>query len=62
MSKIKQLLGLDETSISDPEIIKKLVEAQKKDLDEVDFATEDGSIVRIFLPHLKFDEFMYRGG
>ena len=62
MSKIKQLLGLDELDISDSEIMGRLIEAQKNDLDEVDFIAEDGSTVRIFLPHLKFDEFMYRGG
>ncbi|MBW2995910.1 hypothetical protein KY332_01285 [Candidatus Woesearchaeota archaeon] len=54
---LKQLLGLD--GISDFEIMMKLMDAQKQDLDEVDFVKEDGSVVKVRLPHLKFDPFMF---
>lgn len=51
---LKSLLGLNETGIADWEIINKLKEAQKKDLDEVEFVGKDGSITKISLPHVQF--------
>ncbi len=55
---VKNLLGLKETGISDFEIMSKVKAAQSHDLDEVDFLTEDGSVVKIHLPHLEFDPMM----
>jgi hypothetical protein len=54
---LKQMLGLE--GISDFEIMMKLMDAQKQDLDEVDFVKEDGSVVKVHLPHLNFDPFMF---
>lgn len=54
------MLGLDNANISDCEIMRKILEAEHHDLDEVDFETEDGKKIRVLLPHLRFDEFMYR--
>ena len=50
---LKQLLGLTE------EIVKKINEAFKNKLDEVDFFKKDGSVVKVHLPHLEFDPFMF---
>ncbi len=55
---LKQLLGLNEVGISEFEIIKKLREAQRTDLDEVDFLRPDGTVVKIHLPHIHFDPVM----
>ena len=58
MHKIINMLGLNEAGISMSEIISKLRSAQRQDLDEVDFVKEDGTVVRIYLPHLQFDPMM----
>lgn len=47
---LKRLLGLEETGISDAEIAAKLIDAQKKNLDEVDFIKADGSTIQVKLP------------
>lgn len=47
---LKHLLELDETGISDIEIMARFIEAQKKQLGEVEFVKPDGSRVRILLP------------
>ena len=57
---LKQLLGLNEAGISDFEIIGKLKNAQKQNLDEVDFIKKDGSVVKVHLPHMQFDSLMDR--
>jgi len=57
---LKKLLGLNQAGISDFEIMNKLKEAYAHDLDEIDFIAEDGSVVKIRLPHLEFDPFMFR--
>ena len=51
---IKTLLGLEESSISDTEIMSKFISAQKKQLGEVEFIKPDGSIVKILLPKWYF--------
>ncbi len=56
---LKQLLGLTEAGIPDFEIMKKINEAFKNKLDEVDFVKKDGSVVKVHLPHLEFDPFMF---
>ena len=56
---LKQLLGLDEAGISDFEIAKKLEEAQKHGLNEVDFVKHDGSVTKIYLPHVDFDPVLF---
>ena len=52
---IRKLLGLNGTGISDDEIMAKLVDAQKRNLDEVEFNI-DGKTVKISLPHIAFDK------
>lgn len=51
---LKRLLGLEETQISDIEIVAKLNEAQKKNLDEIEFVKGDGSKTIIRLPKASF--------
>ena len=51
---LKQLLGLNKAGITDIEIIGRIKEAQRKDLDSVEFNIE-GNIVKISLPHISFD-------
>jgi hypothetical protein len=48
---LKQLLGLEKTNISEAEIMTKIMEAQHKDLDSVEFVVE-GNIVHIGFPHI----------
>ena len=56
---LKQLLGLNEAGIADFEIMRKIKEAVKDKLDAVDFVKADGKVVKIHLPHLEFDPFMF---
>lgn len=51
---IKQLLGLDEAGLTDAEIMGKILEAERQNLDEVEFDV-DGDIVKISIPHVGFD-------
>ncbi len=57
---LKELLDLKEAGISDTEIIRKLLDADKNNLDEVDFLRPDGTKVRIFLPQIGFDPELFR--
>jgi len=59
---LKQLIGLNESGISDYDIIKKIKDAEINKLEEVDFAKPDGGVTKIHLPHLEFDPFMVRNG
>ena len=52
---LKSILGLNKAGISDMEIMKKIAEAQTKNLDEVEFVTKDGSVIKVSLPHVHFD-------
>lgn len=56
---LKKILGLGNSRISECEIMNKIVEAQKKDLDEVEFVSQDGTITKVSLPHLHFYPEMY---
>jgi hypothetical protein len=56
---LKNLLGLNEAGISDFEIMRKLNDAYAHDLDEVDFVDENGEVIKVKLPHLEFDPFMF---
>lgn len=47
---IKKLLGLTGTNISDCEIIAKLTQAQRRNLDEIEFVKVDGTVIKIQLP------------
>lgn len=51
---IKNLLGLKEAGITDAEIVKKITEAQRKNLNEVEFDV-DGKTIKIRMPHIGFD-------
>jgi len=47
---IKNILGLGETGLTDYEIIAKIKEAQKRNLNEVEFINIDGSVIKVFIP------------
>ena len=47
---IKNLLGLGDIVIADYEIMAKVVEAQKKNLSEVEFIKKDGVRIKIEMP------------
>ena len=47
---IKTLLGLDESGITDIEIMSRFISAKKRQLGEVEFIKPDGSKVKILLP------------
>jgi len=55
---LRALLGLQHMGITDCEIMKKIANAQKNNLDEVEFVTQKGEVVRLSLPHLTFDPLM----
>ena len=57
---LKQLLGLNEAGISEPEIMGKFIEAQKRNLDEIEFITQDGAVIKIHLPHIPFDPILFK--
>ena len=59
---IKKILGLAETGLTDYEIVAKIKEARRKNLNEVDFINIDGSVTKIFIPSTpNFDPFMDLG-
>ena len=47
---LKKLLGLNSADISDEEIIAKVREAQKRNLDYIEFNV-DGDITKVGIPH-----------
>ena len=49
---LKNILGLAETGLSDYEIVAKIRNAQKKNLNEVEFINIDGSVTKIFIPSI----------
>ena len=53
----KKRLGIK--GISNCEIIRRIKDAQSNNLDEVDFVSKDGSVIRVHLTHLEFDPFMF---
>lgn len=52
---LKSILGLGDVGISESEIMTKLTEAQRKNLDEIEFVTNKGDTIKISLPHVHFD-------
>lgn len=54
---LRHLLGLDGIRIDDIEIMARIIEAQRRNLDDVEFNV-DGEIVKISIPHIKFDPHM----
>ncbi|MBW2977329.1 hypothetical protein KY331_00640 [Candidatus Woesearchaeota archaeon] len=56
---IKNILGLTETGLTDYEIMAKIREARRKNLNEVDFISVDGSVIKLFIPLIpNFDIYM----
>lgn len=51
---LKELLGLNGTDISEAEIMKKIAEAKRQNLTEVEFDV-GGSKVKISIPSIGFD-------
>jgi hypothetical protein len=59
---LRTILGLGETGLTDYEIMAKISDARKRNLDEVDFINADGSITKIFIPSMpNFDMSMDLG-
>jgi len=59
---LKNILGLAETGLTDYEIMAKIREARRKNLNEVDFINADGSVTKIFIPLTpNFDPYMDLG-
>jgi hypothetical protein len=56
---VKELFGLENCNISNHEIMNRLKEALVNDMEEVDFIDNEGNVVRVSLPQMKFDPFMY---
>ncbi len=56
---VKELFGLGDCNISDYEIMNKLREALINNMEEVDFIDNEGNTVKVSLPQMKFDPFMY---
>ncbi|MBD3354442.1 hypothetical protein GF361_00475 [Candidatus Woesearchaeota archaeon] len=57
---LKELLDLKEAGISDSEIIRRLRDADKDNLDEVNFLRPDGTKIKLFLPQVGFDPELFR--
>ncbi len=55
---LKGLFGLNECNISEAEIMRKYINARRNGFDTVEFIREDGSVVKISLPHMQYDPFM----
>jgi len=53
---LKKLLGIKDANITDIEIVRKLKEAQEKELDFIELNI-NGDIVKISLPHIGFDPY-----
>jgi hypothetical protein len=51
---LKELLGINKAGISDAEIVARLTEAQRKNLDFVELSL-DGDVIKISIPHIGFD-------
>lgn len=58
---IKNLVGLGQSTLSDYDIMAKINEAQKKNLNEVDFIDEDGKKVKVLLPSRVNADYMDAG-
>ena len=56
---VKDLLGLEDCGISDYEIMSKLREALVNGLEEIEFVDIEGKTVKVSLPQMQFDPFMY---
>ncbi|MBD3248937.1 hypothetical protein GF336_02725 [Candidatus Woesearchaeota archaeon] len=56
---VKELFGLENCNISDYEVMGKLREAFIHNMEEIDFIDNQGNTVRVYLPQMKFDPFMY---
>ena len=53
------ILGLDETGLTDSEIMRKIAEARLNGWEEVEFSRGDGVVVRIRIPPtMQWDPFM----
>ncbi|MEE9525591.1 MAG: hypothetical protein V3V78_03220 [Candidatus Woesearchaeota archaeon] len=54
---MKMLLGIgDQDHISDEEIMAKIEEAKKKNECHIEIEDEEGNIIKIDIPELKFDK------
>lgn len=55
---LKKLLGLENSRITEWEIMSKLAEAKKKNVNELMLSTNDGNEIKISIPNMNYDPFM----
>jgi len=55
---LKSLLGLENTSLTDTQIMAKIQEAKDKGQEEVEFMTKDGKKVIVKIPHVDFSKYV----
>lgn len=59
---IRNMLGLGETGLTDYEILAKIKDAQRKNINEIEFIGMDGSVIKLFVPSIpNFDMSMDLG-
>lgn len=54
---LKNLLGLEGTSLSETEILARIKEARSKNIGEIEFSTTEGSKVIVKLPNADFSKY-----
>lgn len=52
---IKNLLGITDAGIDDSDIMRKIVEAQKKNIGFIELVKSNGSVIKISLPSVGYD-------
>ena len=55
---LKQLLGLENTTLTDVQIIAKIKEARERNLEHVEFTTSDGKRILVNLPKRDFNRYI----
>jgi len=51
---VKSILGLDGCHIAESEIMQKFHDAQAKGLPEIEFIKEDGTTIKVYIPHIPY--------
>ncbi len=55
---LKKLLGLEDTNISDDEILARIKDALDKNISDIEFTTKSGEKIQIRLPHQDFTKYL----
>jgi hypothetical protein len=53
---LKSLIGLNNSTITDEEISKKIEEAMKRNIENIEIFDQEGHTIRIHVPSLSFDK------